>query len=339
MPATTALIYTRVSTDDQASHGLSLDAQVNACRQYVVSHGWMLGREYTDVLSGRKDDRPAYQEMLAEVRRLRGEGKPVVVTVAALDRFGRRLLERARMSQELAKLGVPVHAIREGGKVPAMVADILAVVAEDESARLGQRIKEVRRYISAQGSAPVGRLPWGYQWRDATEDERKMGAPLRVLAVNEAEAPYVVELFERVANGGSIRRAAQWVRGLPDAARGGRVLHFTSVRVVLYSPTVVARLPREDDGDVLEGRVMRWPAIVSDDLWRATLQQLATGRQLGRQARGGFLLWGSPGAHGAAHGWPGGSALAPPNGGTAATPPRWPDAGPRSRRPSLTSAS
>src|SRR5688572_4579500 len=76
---TTALIYTRVSSDEQAREGLSLPAQLDSTRRYAAEHGWSLGAEFTDVMSGRRDDRPQYQSMLAEVRRLRSEGRSVAV--------------------------------------------------------------------------------------------------------------------------------------------------------------------------------------------------------------------------------------------------------------------
>src|SRR5207248_3631325 len=89
----TALIYTRVSSEDQAREGVSLDAQLAECRRYAARPGWVLGDEYQDILSGKRDDRPQYQALLAEVRRLRAEGRAVAVVVAAFDRFGRKLLE------------------------------------------------------------------------------------------------------------------------------------------------------------------------------------------------------------------------------------------------------
>ena len=55
----------------------------------------IVGETYQDVLSGTNDARPGYRPLLAEVRRLGEEGRPVVVVCAQLDRFGRRLLERA----------------------------------------------------------------------------------------------------------------------------------------------------------------------------------------------------------------------------------------------------
>jgi DNA invertase Pin-like site-specific DNA recombinase len=287
-----ALVYTRVSSDDQAREGLSLDAQVSNCRKYVVQHGWALGQEYQDVLSGLKDQRPQYQQLLEDVRRLRGEGKPVVVTVAALDRFGRSLLERARSSRELAELGVPVHSIREGGVVDLVMSDMLAVFAEQEVRRLGQRVREVRQHTTDMGWQAVGRQAWGYVWRDATADERTMGAPARVLDKHEVEAPYVREMFQRVADGGSIRQVAIWVRGLPPEAKGGRSLEYTSVRFALLNPVYIARDARIGDDDALEARPMRWPALISDDLWSAVQHRLAQGRVLGRQASGNFLLSG-----------------------------------------------
>src|SRR5918995_6989023 len=93
---TTALIYTRVSSEEQAREGVSLDAQLTECRRYAVQHGWVLGSEFQDVLSGKRDDRWAYQALLTEVRRLRTERQLAVVVVFRLDRLGRRLLERVR---------------------------------------------------------------------------------------------------------------------------------------------------------------------------------------------------------------------------------------------------
>ena len=37
-----AVIYARVSTEDQAQHGVSLDAQVNRCLEYVSSQNYEL---------------------------------------------------------------------------------------------------------------------------------------------------------------------------------------------------------------------------------------------------------------------------------------------------------
>src|SRR3712207_4522315 len=132
---TTALLYIRVSSDEQAREGLSLDAQLAECRRYAARQGCLIGAEYQDVLSGTRDDRPQYQALLTQVRRLRSEGRRVTVVVAALDRFGRRLLERVRSREELKGLGVPLHSAREGGEVSDLMANMLAVMAQEEVQR------------------------------------------------------------------------------------------------------------------------------------------------------------------------------------------------------------
>jgi len=88
-------IYTRVSTD----HGLdqefnSLDAQYEASRAYIRSQahaGWhQIRMRYDDGgFSGGNTDRPALQELLADVQ----AGKIDVIVVYKVDRLTRSLAD------------------------------------------------------------------------------------------------------------------------------------------------------------------------------------------------------------------------------------------------------
>src|SRR5918993_3646178 len=254
---TTALIYTRVSSEEQAREGVSLDAQLTECRRYAVQHSWMLGPEFQDVLSGKRDDRPAYQVLLAEVRRLRAEGQSVVVVVFRLDRLGRRILERVRCREELKTLGVPVHTVREGGEVSDLVANILASVAEEESRALGERVAAAKQHLTGNGWFITGQEPWGYRMRPATPDERAQGSPMTVLEPNPIEVPWVQEAFRRAGKGQTLRAVHRWVATLPNEARGGRVFAFQTFRNVLVSPVYVGRLIHGSD-NVLARPKSRW---------------------------------------------------------------------------------
>src|SRR4051812_17172657 len=223
----TAFIYTRVSSDEQAREGISLDAQLRACRQYVARQpGWVLGREFQDILSGTRDDRPDYQALLAVVRQRRAAADAVAVVVMRLDRFGRRVLERVRCREELKGLGVPTHSVREGGEVPDFVANVLASMAEEEVRQLGERVSAVKQHCIKAGFHPGGRLAWGYRFREATPKERAQGAPRKVLEEDPETAPYVREVYRRVARGLSVQKAALWVASLPTAARLGRAYTY-----------------------------------------------------------------------------------------------------------------
>src|SRR5215216_880386 len=287
----TALIYTRVSSEEQAREGVSLDAQLTECRRYAAQHGWMLGSEFQDVLSGKRDDRPAYQALLAEVRRLRAGGQPTAVVVFRLDRLGRRILERVRCREELKVLGVPVHSVREGGEVSDLVANILASVAEEESRALGERMAAAKQHLTGNGWFITGQEPWGYRMRPATSEERAQGSPMTVLEPNPVEVPWVQEAFHRTGEGQTLRAVHRWVASLPSEVRGGRVFAFQTFRNVLVSPVYIGRLIHGSD-DVLARPLARWEPLVDDATWQRIRDYVDGHRRLPRQASQQYLLTG-----------------------------------------------
>jgi len=148
---TIPLVYTRVSSEDQKREGVSLDAQRKDCLVYIRQQGWVMGAHYEDVLSGTRDDRPAYQAMLAEARRLRQIGNTVAIVVAALDRLGRKMVERARCRDELQRLGVSVRFVRQGGELPSLTANVLSAVADEYVRDLGQKVINAKQHIISAG--------------------------------------------------------------------------------------------------------------------------------------------------------------------------------------------
>ena len=63
-----AALYVRVSTEDQASEGFSLDAQVKKLEAYCRVRGWDVAGVYRDEgFSGRSTDRPEYRRMMEEM--------------------------------------------------------------------------------------------------------------------------------------------------------------------------------------------------------------------------------------------------------------------------------
>jgi site-specific DNA recombinase len=284
---TTALNYVRVSSDEQSKEGLSLDAQLDDCRRYAAQHGWVLGTEYQDILSGKRDDRPDYQRMLSDARQLRAEGKPVVIVVKWLHRLGRRVLERVRSREEMKALGVPLHSVAEGGEVSDLVANILASVAEEEVRQLGERVQAVNRHLARTGWARPGKCAWGYRWRKPTDVERANGAPKAVLDVDTETAPFVQEAYRRVAGGATVRSVLRWIALLPDTARGNRSLTLHAVQQVLSTPTYIACT--NVDGELLPGR---WPVLVDRATWNCVQDRVADHKHVPHQASKRYLVTG-----------------------------------------------
>src|SRR5205807_54639 len=142
------------------------------------------------------------------------EGRRAVVVVSALDRFGRRLLERVRSREELDSLGVLIHSVREG-EVNETMANFMAVLAHEESERISVRVSRAWAHLAERGWYKVSsRLPWGCRRRVATEEERRAGSPKTVIEPDPVTEPYVRETFERAARGESIRSISRWASQL-----------------------------------------------------------------------------------------------------------------------------
>ena len=52
------VLYARVSTDEQAEHGYSLESQVDACQKYAAANDLSIVEEISDGFSGAKLSRP-----------------------------------------------------------------------------------------------------------------------------------------------------------------------------------------------------------------------------------------------------------------------------------------
>jgi site-specific DNA recombinase len=115
-------IYTRKSTEHNLDLEFnSLDAQREACEAYIKSQaheGWRLIPERYDDggLSGASLDRPALQNLLANVR----AGKVTVVVVYKVDRLTRSLADFAKLVELFDQYGCPsCRSPRRSTRLPA----------------------------------------------------------------------------------------------------------------------------------------------------------------------------------------------------------------------------
>ena len=93
-----AVLYARVSSDEQSLLGLSIEAQLREMRNFVTAKGWVIAREYVDRgYSGRTDKRPAFRDMIDDARSNRFD----VLVVHKLDRFSRSVLDILKYWRDL----------------------------------------------------------------------------------------------------------------------------------------------------------------------------------------------------------------------------------------------
>ena len=86
-----AAVYIRVSTEDQARDGYSLDAQLKAIKRYAQQNDMIIDPQYIfkdKGISGRKaEKRPAFMEMIKQAKSK--DKKFDIILVHKMDRFSR----------------------------------------------------------------------------------------------------------------------------------------------------------------------------------------------------------------------------------------------------------
>ena len=166
-----AVGYVRVSTDMQATDGLSLDAQTAAIEQYCLLHGLKLHSIYKDVISGAKAERPGLKEALESLHR----GADILV-VLKFDRLSRSIRHFCDLYETHFKSGKKeLVAIRESIRLDSSLGralvSILLVFAQMEREATAERTREAVSHIRRLGYHH-GKAPYGFQVVPSPEHPR-----------------------------------------------------------------------------------------------------------------------------------------------------------------------
>jgi len=143
--------YARVSTEEQAREGVSLEAQEAKIRAWWALSGD--GRELVllrdEGLSGSRMDRPGLEAALAACRR---GGALVVYSLSRLARSTRGTLDvAARLEKAGCELVSLSERIDTGSAAGRMVFRMLAVLAEFERDQVAERTRMAMAHMRARG--------------------------------------------------------------------------------------------------------------------------------------------------------------------------------------------
>ena len=160
-----AALYIRVSTEEQALHGLSIEAQTEALDDWAEKNHVQVVGHYTDAgISARKPaaKRPELQRLLRDVQK----GKVDQIVFTKLDRWFRNIAEYYKVQEVLEKHHVDWRTIHEDYDTSTasgrLKINIMLSVAQDEADRTSERIKAV--FVSKRAkNEPLGNAPFGYR--------------------------------------------------------------------------------------------------------------------------------------------------------------------------------
>jgi Site-specific recombinases, DNA invertase Pin homologs len=286
---TTAAIYARVSTAEQAEKGYSLDTQLEACRRRAGELGAQHTEEFVDDgYSGEFIERPAFDRLRS---RLAGREFSYVI-VYDPDRLARNLAHQLIVTEEMEQAGaelVFVSVSFEQSPEGKLFYSIRGAIADYEKEKIKERSLRGKRGKAAKGKIIADAKPFGYTF------DRQVSN----YVVNEPEAEIVRRMYawlveDKVGTATICKRLNE--EGIPSP-RLKKPWIVSAVYRLLTNPLykgvhVAMRYKYQKVGQNKRVRVLRpeaeWievpvPPIVDTAVWEAAQRQLKANKSLAKR--------------------------------------------------------
>ena len=192
-----AVIYARVSTDEQAAKGYSLPTQIEACEKYAQDNALKVVAIFKDDFTGaspietRPEGRKAYEMLRSD--------QAEVLIAYRIDRIVRPPEDGDEwdmpiLIRGLAKLGKEIHTLDRGQLKTDFGSLLIAMLdarsAGDERRKMIERTTRGRNRKAQEGKIPGGgKPPYGYTFADGA------------LVVNENQAVIIRMIYQWYISG------------------------------------------------------------------------------------------------------------------------------------------
>jgi len=157
-----ALVYCRVSTEEQVREGYSLDAQEKFCRKFAEANDYQVLEVFRDEgKSGTNLNRPALQDLLAKCQ----QDKSIsLVIVQETDRLARNTKDHLTVRAILKKSGIKLISVAqpmlddspEGNMIDTILASVNQFQSDINSRKTSKGLQEKFDSGWWPGIAPVG---------------------------------------------------------------------------------------------------------------------------------------------------------------------------------------
>lgn len=217
------IIYTRVSTEEQATNGVSLADQAARCTSYAHALQLANAEVVTDAgYSAKSLKRPGIQAILEAARDHRVDA----VIVLKLDRLTRNLSDLLALIDTFRKYDVKLlsatDALDTSSASGRMVVNMLGVVAQWEREQIAERVTAALAHKRRQRTTYCA-TPYGYR-RDGNN-----------LVPDDHEQAVIAQIRGRAAQGASLRSIAAELNAAGEAPHRGREWYSSTIASVLRS--------------------------------------------------------------------------------------------------------
>jgi site-specific DNA recombinase len=258
------IIYKRVSTDDQADRGFSLQHQQKVLTDFCALKGYTIIDIYTEDYSGKTFDRPQWKKLMDYIRK--NKNKVNKILCLRWDRFSRNHYDSLTTIKELAKYNVVVDTVEQpldlSNPDNKVLLSLYLTLPEIENDKNSIRTTEGMRRAKIEGCW-TSTAPRGYLNARNEDDKSTL--------IFSKDAPLIKQSFERMASGAySAEEVRRWLRD-----QGVYLVKQTFLSLI-RNPTYMGKI-----------RVQAWknepeflaaglhPPIVSEELFKRANEVLA----------------------------------------------------------------
>jgi site-specific DNA recombinase len=287
------VLYTRVSTQEQAEFNTSLESQAEQLEAFSKSQGWVVFNTYTDPgFSGKDGNRPALKRMMEDAKL----GCFEKILVWRLDRLARNLRVILEIEAHLREQSVGILSLRElvdtSSPIGRTVFQVLGLAAEWERESIAERTKTGRIQRFKEGKWAASTAPYGYSYNKET----------KTLILNVETSLIVQKIYSLYADGSSLSHIANILNSesVKPRRKDSQGWRETGIRQVLVNPiykgmAIVNRHSHISDINKIDlTNTIQVPTIpiVSTEKWDIAQSRLAGNKQSRPMAKDDFILQG-----------------------------------------------
>lgn len=241
-----AVGYIRVSTEEQAKDGYSLDNQESVINKKCAYEGWEVKHIFHDkgISGASMDKREGIKDLLKYIK----SNKVDYLVVYKVSRLSRKIADVVAIADHLEKVGVKLIAIEDNIDTSTPMGKYFlvlgAIFAEMERENIITQVKGGMEQKARLGEWNGGKPPLGYDL-----DNKK-------LKVNEKEAEIVKTIFNEYLKGNGYKAIASCLNEKGFKTKLGKLFNSNGVKEILKNPIYCGLVRwgyREDWGKLHEG--------------------------------------------------------------------------------------
>ena len=256
-----AVVYARVSSEEQEKEGFSIPAQARLLREYASKEGLKVVDEFIDSETAKEPGRRNFQRMVKFLGDERQKGVADhcrIVLVEKTDRLYRNLKDYLTLDD----LDLEIHFVKEGTIISSeshssdkFMHGIKVLMAKQYIDNLSEEVKKGLQEKANQGQPP-GRIPFGYRPTSGADGKRH-------IEPDPIKSKVLRRLFEQYATGKySLAELGDLMRGEGHFAdREGKQL-VTLLHWILSNPVYYGQFRFR--GQLYQGT---YTPLITKELW------------------------------------------------------------------------